>query len=124
MKSRKPLLLALILASLGSISIPALARPDVDVYLNVAPPPPRYEVVPEPRRGYVWVPGYWDARGHRHVWARGHWERARHGHYWREPRWVQRDNGWVLERGRWLRDSDRDGVPDRYDRSPGNPYRQ
>ena len=122
MNSRRPLLVALMLASLAAIAVPSYAR-DVDVYLNVAPPPPRYEVVPGPRYGHVWVPGYWDWRGHRHVWISGHWERVRHGHRWHESRWVERDGRWYLERGGWRRDSDGDGIPDRYDRHPNNPYR-
>src|SRR5206468_9548286 len=105
------------------MAVPASAR-DVEVYLNAPPPAPRYEVVPAPRQGYVWIPGYWDAHGYRHVWRPGHWERERRGHRWHEPRWIQRDNRWYLERGGWRRDSDRDGVPDRYDRRPYNPYRQ
>ncbi len=84
----------------------------------------RYEVVPAPRVGYVWTPGYWDWRGRRHVWIAGHWIRARHGYYYTPARWVERDGGWVFYRGVWLRDRDRDGVPDRFDRAPNNPYRQ
>ena len=34
------------------------------------PPPPRYEVVPAPRRGMVWVPGHWAGP---HTWVDGHW---------------------------------------------------
>ena len=63
------------------------------------PPPPRVEVVPAPRTGYVWVPGYWDAREHRHVWARGHWVRERAGYRYIEPRWAQDGSGpdWGME---------------------------
>jgi hypothetical protein len=118
---RKSLLVALLAASLGSISLPAAARTEVDVMLNFGPPPLRYEVVPAPRPGYVWAAGYWDVRGHKHIWRAGHWQYARPGHYWQESRWLQRPDGWVLERGRWSRDSDRDGVPDRRDRYPYNP---
>ena len=53
------------------------------------PPPPRHEVAPRPRHNMVWVPGYWDWRGHRHVWVQGHWVKARPGYYYREPRWVE-----------------------------------
>src|SRR5437870_6580112 len=49
-------LLATFILSLGAMAVPASAR-DVEVYLNAPPPAPRYEVVPAPRHGYVWIPG-------------------------------------------------------------------
>ncbi|WP_338034310.1 hypothetical protein [Komagataeibacter melaceti] len=39
------------------------------------PPPPRYEVVPRPRRGYVWAPGRWVWYQRGYVWRRGGWRR-------------------------------------------------
>ena len=128
---------ALCAATMGMASLPVATQAAVDVYFDVAPPAPRVEVMPAPRAGYVWVPGYWDARGHRHVWQRGHWERERRGYSYYTPRWVERDNRWYLERGRWARggrdrdgdgipnradrDRDGDGVPNRADRAPNNP---
>lgn len=141
---KKTLIAALLASSAAVFSLPAAA----EIYVNIAPPAPRYEVVPAPRHGYVWVPGYWDWRGNRHVWMKGHWERERHGYYWHPNRWIERDGHYVLERGRWDRqryaenrggmgDRDRDGVPNRYDRdrdgdgvpnrydaAPNNPHRQ
>lgn len=149
MMKRKLLLAALAAASIGFTAIPASA--EVGIYLDVAPPAPRYEVVPSARPGYVWQPGYWQWRDGRHVWARGHWVRERRGYYWHPSRWEERNGRWVFERGRWdrqrwadnrygrrgERDSDRDGVPNRVDRDrdgdgvpnrfddrPNNPYRQ
>ena len=52
------------------------------VSLNFGPPAPVYEVVPAPRVGYIWAPGYWDYDHNRHVWRKGHWERERHGQHW------------------------------------------
>lgn len=124
-KFRKPLLVAMCVASMGAVSIPVSTSAAVGVYFNVAPPPARVEVVPEARRGYVWVPGFWDLRGNRHAWRAGHWERQRRGFSYVEPRWIERDNRWQLERGRWARgDRDRDGVPNSRDRAPNNPRRQ
>ena len=140
---KKLILAALLASSVSVFSLPASA----EIYVNIAPPAPRYEVVPAPRVGYVWVPGYWDWRGHRHVWTRGHWERERHGFYYHPNRWVERDGRWALEKGRWDRerfvenrgrgdrdhdgvpnrvdrDRDGDGVPNRFDRRPDNPNRQ
>jgi YXWGXW repeat-containing protein len=148
MMKRKLLFAALAVSSIGFIpvvSVPAFAD---TVYIDVAPPAPRHEVVPAHRRGYVWQPGYWDWRGHRHVWVKGYWVKERHGMYWHPNRWEQRDGRWYLERGRWDReryagrggpggdrdrdgvpnrfdrDKDGDGVPNRYDAAPNNPRRQ
>jgi len=104
---------AVIAASIGGIAAPAAAAP-YGVTIDVAPPAPRGEVVPAPRRGYTWVPGYWDWRGHRHVWVRGSWVRERPGYVYAQPQWVERNGRWVLRRGQW--DRDRDGVPNRMDR--------
>lgn len=131
---RKLLLAAIAASTLGLAPLPAAA--EVSVYLGVAPPPPRYEVVPGPRAGYVWQPGFWEWRDHRHYWRRGHWVRERPGYVWYPSRWERRGERWVLERGRWHRehharwdgrrggrDRDGDGVPDRYDAWPDKPYR-
>lgn len=133
MKMRMTCLGALAAAAIGMGPLPATA--DVTVWLETAPPPPRYEVIPAPRAGYVWQPGYWDWRGRRHVWVGGHWVRERPGMYWHPNRWEHRNGRWYLERGRWDRerwrdhryarrgDRDRDGVPNRYDRRPNDPRR-
>ena len=107
---------ALLTASLGSVSLPATAQP-YGVSISVAPPAPRVERMPAPRRGYVWVPGYWNWNGHRHTWVAGNWVRERRGHVYAQPQWVQRNGHWELQRGQWRRgDRDRDGVPNRMDR--------
>src|SRR5690242_8182655 len=104
---KKILVATMIAASFGGISTSASA--DVDIYVQIAPPAPRYEVVPPPRRGYVWVPGHWDWRNQRHVWIGGVWVAERPGYRYNQPSWVQRDGRWGLERGRWVRgDRDRD----------------
>ena len=125
MKFRKSLLVVLCVASLGLVSAPLTASAAAAIYLNVEPPPARHETVPAPRRGYLWVPGYWNAKGNRHVWQIGHWERQRTGYYFTQPKWTQRDNRWQLERGRWNRgDRDGDGVPNVVDRAPNDPTRR
>ena len=72
MYERKLLFVALLAATV--VSTPAIARSEI--YVNIGPPPPVVEVVPAPRPGYVWAPGYWGWNGHKHVWAKGHWKRA------------------------------------------------
>ncbi len=114
--------LTVLAAASATISVAAVAAPYVDI--RVGPPPPRTEVVPAPRAGYVWAPGYWDWRGRRHVWVNGHWEHARRGYVYRAPTWVQEGDRWRLNRGAWARgDRDRDGIPNAVDRHPNNPRR-
>jgi hypothetical protein len=116
---RKLLIAGLSAALLGVAAIPAQARSNVDFYVNIAPPVAYYEAVPAPRAGFVWVPGFWDWRHDRHHWVGGHWIRHRPGYYYEPVRWHHRD-GRYYRSGGW-RDSDRDGVPNRYDRAPYNP---
>jgi hypothetical protein len=137
------------MSTIGALATPITSVAAVDIQLNFGPPSVRYEVVPAPRRGYVWAPGYWDWRGHHHVWVSGSWVRERPGYAYQPNRWIERDGRWNLERGRWDhargRDSDHDGIPDRrdptpygvsrssdrdgdgvpnrFDRQPNNPYR-
>jgi|ERR1700674_979524 hypothetical protein len=125
MKLRKSVLVGLCLASLGGISLPTTASAEVGIYLNVAPPPVRYEAVPAPRRGYLWSPGYWNASHDHHVWKAGHWEHERTGYHFTQPTWTQRDNRWQLERGRWNKgDREGDGVRNSRDRAPDNSGRR
>jgi hypothetical protein len=122
--------------------------------ITIAPPAPRYEVVPAPVAGRTWAPGHWEWRHGQYVWEAGHWVVARAGYEYRAPRWVQRADGtWIMVGNNWERrmeerqarreafrderreerraerrwerrhDSDRDGVPDRYDHHPYNPNR-
>jgi hypothetical protein len=109
--------------SLGSV-IGAAGAQQTRIIVRTAPPAPREERIPAPRRGYVWANGYWDWNGRRYVWRAGHWERARAGHHYRADRWVERNGSWQRERGGWQRgDRDGDGVPNRMDSRPNNPNR-
>jgi hypothetical protein len=101
MWKRQLLVAALLASSIGII--PATASAAVGVFVNIAPPEPRVEVIPPPRAGFVWAPGFWDYRGGRHVWTKGHFERERAGYHWNEARWEQRDGKWALNHGGWER---------------------
>ncbi|HUP97756.1 MAG TPA: hypothetical protein VM073_07440 [Usitatibacter sp.] len=116
---RKLIYGSLLAASLA-VALPAAARTHVDFVVNFAPPALPYEVVPAPRAGYVWIPGYWDWRYSRYHWVRGSWAPHRVGYYYQPVRWVY-SGGRYYRRGGW-RDSDWDGVPNRFDRAPYNPY--
>ena len=141
-KALVSVLLAAGMIGAAVVLVPGLAQ--VSIELNFGPPPPRYEVVPAPRPGFVWAPGYWDRDGHRHAWRDGHWERARPGYVYHSPRWVEHDGRWQHQTSRWDRDGDgipnyrdptpdggrradrdrdHDGVPDRYDARPNDPRR-
>jgi hypothetical protein len=135
MKLRKLILATLATASIGAAAIPASA--EIGIWVNEAPPAPRHEVIPAPRAGYVWEPGYYDYRGHHYAWTEGHWVREKHGMFYHPTHWVQRDGRWTKEGGRWDKeryvenheyrgngDRDHDGVPNKYDHSPDNPNRR
>ena len=124
MISKKLLSAAILAAASATFSVAAVAVP-VSVDINVAPPPPRYEVVPAARPGYLWTPGYWDYRRGRHYWVGGTWVRERRGYVYAQPAWEQRGGVWHFNRGGWGHgDRDHDGVPNRFDNHPDNPYRR
>jgi hypothetical protein len=135
---RKSLLAAAFAAGLMGMGA---SHAQYSAVVQVAPPAPRYEVVPTSRPGHVWAPGHYEWRGRDYVWIEGRWLTARNGYEYREPRWVQRGNGeWVMVGGGWERgrygdrdrdgvanrhdwDRDGDGVANRHDRFPNNPRR-
>ena len=77
--------------------------PSASFSIQIAPPPPRREVVvvrPSPR--HVWVEGYWAWRGGRHVWVNGRWELPPHNRtVWVQPRWEHRNGNYVFIEGFW-----------------------
>ena len=133
----KPRLIFAALVTLGAAyaPLPSMAQ-NVELYIGSAPPAPLYERAPAVRRGYVWSPGYWEWRGHRHHWVPGSYIVERPGYVYAPPAWQQRGGRWTMQQGYWsprgngyydgrrdgyrdgyaYRDRDRDGVPDRYER--------
>ena len=85
----------------ASAVLPSVASARVYVDVDIAPPAPRVETIPEARVGYVWAPGYWDYDGHRHHWVSGHYIHERHGHHWVADRWEERDHRWHRVQGHW-----------------------
>ena len=85
--------------ALGSVALPAAAQ--ISINIGIAPPPLQYEVVPAPRSGYTWAPGYWQWQNERHVWATGRWVAERPGSYWVADRWEPRDGRHYYQPGRW-----------------------
>ncbi len=94
------------------------------IVVQKAPPALRREAVPAARRGYEWIPGYWNWSGRRYTWVKGHYEKVRRGYVYARPEWRQGDNGWTMQRGGWRAgDRDGDGVRNRDDARPNNPNR-
>lgn len=98
----KSLILSLSLAG-SAVLMPVVASAAVDIDIGVAPPAPRVEVIPAPRAGYVWAPGFWEWRGGAHVWVPGRWMGERAGWHWVPDRWEQRGEHWHHWRGHWER---------------------
>lgn len=88
----------------SAMALPGMSQARVNVDIDIAPPAARVEVVPAPRVGFIWAPGYWAWSGHRHVWVAGHWNHARRGEHWVADRWEQRGAKWHRDAGHWERD--------------------
>jgi hypothetical protein len=89
---------------MGSAIIPAIAHADADLIVNTAPPAPKTEIVPGPRTGYVWSPGYWKWENNEHVWVEGRWIEQRKDAHWIPDRWTQDPNDpnhWHFRPGHW-----------------------
>jgi hypothetical protein len=71
------------------------------VDIAVAPPPPPEVMVPPPRVGFVWAPGFWGWNGQQHVWHEGRWMHERPGHHWQADHWEQHGNRWHYAQGHW-----------------------
>jgi hypothetical protein len=102
-KMKRTLTLAtmITLGAAAWMPLPSMAQTGFNLVINSAPPPPRFETVPAPRRGYVWAPGYWNWDGGRHVWLGGHWEPERNGYQYRSHEWVRDGGGYRLSSGGW-----------------------
>jgi hypothetical protein len=98
----KALIISLSLAG-SALLLPVVASAQVGVDIMVAPPAPRVEVVPGPRAGFVWAPGYWEWRHGAHVWIPGRWMGERVGWHWVPDRWEQRGDHWHHWHGHWER---------------------
>ena len=130
MKRTLTLVALLSLSSAAFAPLPAMAQPRVDVVINAAPPPPRFERVPSARRGYLWSPGRWQWDGRRYYWAAGAWLAERPGYVYSAPVWFQDHGRWQMRPAGWARggpehfdrprdDRNHDGIPDRMERPRG-----
>jgi hypothetical protein len=105
--TRRRLLGGMLIGTSAAIAaLPARAQLQAEVYVPMAPPPPRVEVIPvlPPERASAerWQPGYWRWNGHEHIWTEGHYvARPRPRAEWIPGRWEQRPRGWVYVQGHW-----------------------
>ena len=79
------------------------AEPQV-VIVQTAPPPLRTELVPAPREGYVWAPGYWSWDGTGYTWVDGRMVPEQPGVVYVAPRWEAANGGYAFHGERWARD--------------------
>lgn len=108
MHSRNLALLAALTLGVGTaigFAPTASAQVSIGISIGTPPPPVRYEVVPPPRAGYVWAPGYWNWGGSSYVWVGGTWHRDRPGYVYYRPRWERDGDHWRMRRAYWGRDS-------------------
>ena len=112
-KTLTSLFTAFLIGTAALAPLQASAQVNINVNIGAEPPPPRYERVPSPRKGYIWAPGYWNWNGHRHVWTDGHWERARSGYAYQNASWYQDGHGWHLNKGHWKKQ--KHGKKDKHD---------
>ena len=98
---RIPSLIGILGLTVGALAVPATSDAHVDVIVGVAPPAARVEVVPAPRVGYVWAPGYWRWNGHHHYWVNGYWVPARAGYHWVPTHWAPYHSRWRYVPGDW-----------------------
>ena len=74
------------------------ANAQVSITFGAPPPPPRYEVVPVPRAGYVWAPGHYELVRDQYVWMPGQWMTARAGYRYVPSTW---ERSYVSGREQW-----------------------
>ncbi len=128
--SAKPLLAAAI--ALGAVGAASTAQAHTDVALSIGIPlsgyveqapvyvqPQPVYVQPDPVYVAPQVTYYGGYNGYYNGWEQ---RRAWREHEWREHEWREHHRRDVYRAG-WV-DSDHDGVPNRYDRAPLNPYRR
>ena len=103
--SIKSLVLAASVAVIGlaGAALPTTARAQaiISVQIGTPPPPPRYEVVPAARPGYVWAAGHYEWRHGNYIWRRGHWVQARPGHVYVPAAWRAQGSRWLYQPPRW-----------------------
>jgi hypothetical protein len=73
-----------------------------------APPPAPPPAQVQPRPGFVYVQGHWQAQPgtERSEWRDGSWVPARPGYAWVDGRWIDAGGYWKWQSGHWVAQSD------------------
>jgi WXXGXW repeat (2 copies) len=101
-KGRSGAIRRLYLGLLVGLLLPPIAT-RADVVVRIAPPAPRYEVVPaSPGERYVWVPGHWQWVRGRYIWRQGYYVvRPRPRAVWVPAHYTARNGYWTYVPGHW-----------------------
>ena len=96
-------LAAAVVLAVGSLGFAAVAQAErvYDVEIGVAPPPPRVEIVPAPREGYIYEPGHYVWNGSEYVWTDGQFIQYREGHEYHPSMLERRGDRWHFRTGHW-----------------------
>ncbi|OZI37558.1 hypothetical protein CAL29_03895 [Bordetella genomosp. 10] len=87
-------------AGVATVTAAAVHAQEI-IIAPMAPPPPRVEVVPAPRPGYVWDNGHWRWEHGRYVWIEGYWRPVRVGRAWVPGHWQEHGPNWRWVPGHW-----------------------
>ena len=90
---------ALAVGLMGTASIAAAAISEIEI--RTAPPPPRVEVVPVPREGFIYEPGHYSYDGEKYVWADGRFIQQREGRTYTPYALERRGDNWYFRPGYW-----------------------
>lgn len=95
--------LAAMLLRIVLIGWPLAALADIELSINIAPPPlPVYEQPPVPSEGYLWTPGYWMYGPEGYFWVPGTWvEPPQRGLVWTPGYWGWSNDLYVWNGGYW-----------------------
>ena len=91
----------LALGVMGATTLAAAASSTGEIELTLPPPPARYEVVPQPRAGYIYQPGHYEWDGRAYVWREGLFIEKREGHVYTPYGLEHRGDMWYYRRGHW-----------------------
>jgi hypothetical protein len=103
-------LVALVLATSGCFrggglfaAIAATAVVTAVIVSTRPPPPPRVVIMPDPRPGLVYEPGYWILQDQMWIWVDGTWVQENPGYAWAPAHWdAQPDGTWRFVPGQWV----------------------
>jgi hypothetical protein len=103
-------LFAAAIAAIGFAAFPAASQEVLFTTIDSPPPAMKVEVVPAPRVGYVYTPGYWDYKDRTYVWVEGTFVPERKGYVYVAPRYEQKEGKWRMYSSRWVTEEEHGGL--------------